>query len=1476
MGRMTMLKNKMKYLIGILCLTLFVGCAAYIIHMKNMKVNADKSVEVVTRGVIDEYEQLPKKKRNGKTNEDVGTEENPFLILEIVPCNEFAEIGYLIKGCEPVEVEDMYGSGDLNTIQSAKGAKVTSTICHFFPDEKEGNPDNYDRNENLRPYDWENSSWEGYYEKVEQNNGYFKQNSNGDIEVAGENNGDIIWHTVNDFEKDKYNGISFDDKISILKKKGDRIYTKRESKKEYDKDLIVQIAQPYYIYENYDYFLKDTLGLSQEEADKFSVVVKTITPEELNKTPEWVDCSNLIYLSPKSHFGNDLLKIWKNDKYRRSSASPSSDTSYYGDKQTFVGNDISWEVTEKIYKKVTAEVDWAGIVIDVTAHDIQKENKNIKLKIYNDKLQQVAEMAQSMPVSNNNVYKLCVMLYSMDSTIFKKLYFDEDDPKIKDGKDTLQTGYEAEYWCSWTFLLFDENNKNYTNNIYSYWTSDDAWEKYKTHLEFSQYRPWVKDHVYIFNGDNSLSQSYMNQGSANNNDEKKFTGYRDSVEEYKKEHGYGDDYRPTPSNAVRYILGMGPKLETGSIKVLDIEPSVGLRQKASSTDINQVEADYKLTEDDVRAMLTNNTLSKYKGNVEITHMTTAEFIGKVEDLNSTYDMIYMGLDDGAYNKDSNGRTEWNDSSLNGKIYFHTGDKITSSEQDVWIAGVHEKRSVKYLWSKLKDAPVDSLELRYPGNDITEIKKKELKDYIKSGRPIVMATGLYNNDESLIDQHSNISKFIKDCNGKGIYEENDSDGIVNAIDANNTISVKFTKKPREYNGDTENDTSSNIPSPNYLEKDSTSGESILPFEFTVDYKKSKSEEKSNENVKYACKLFVDQNQDSKFTDDEEVSLQIPATIKAGESVAFSKKLGKKYIGFINWKIVIYNVDNASIRFVETGCSAVAKSSEMEKKDIRVLQIMPCQEHIDKAKGVGLSDIGELNLKESEIFKKYYQNLADYSISIDTMTVEEYEKIFKDYYEKTKKAFSFDNSKDISFDTGKENPENYDISNENNLIRSKLKNYNMLILGFGDMYCLEDISNDYGAVDYIKYFIAQKKSVLFTHDTTSLNNVGQSVYGYTANTLLRDVMGMNRYAAVGNPDNTAMTKRDKNILINYQSGRKYDTVKDTNGSLLDAVHGYTYIALRRLGYYSDKTNPEKVPYKYTVTGVDGKPVYKENNNKDNKYSQSGFSNDNDRTSKVRKLNEGQITVYPYHIDKDEFSVAVTHSQYYQLNIEDPEVTVWYTLADDGKNYNSGYTTQSAHVYEVSPNDAANNYYIYSKGNVFYSSVGHSTVKNDMEAKLFVNTMIAAYRASYQSPYIEVQDAEVIDENQRVYQITVDEESGEKSNDTIRVYFKPTEDSITSSEFECSIYYPGDDGTEKGCEYITADKIFKKDDNECITKTGDTSGKYTLKRDQIYYFDYPRKYLKDLEHSKIKFKATSKHAVEPGYSTLNIFERQLFALD
>ena len=67
------------------------------------------------------------------------------------------------------------------------------------------------------------------------------------------------------------------------------------------------------------------------------------------------------------------------------------------------------------------------------------------------------------------------------------------------------------------------------------------------------------------------------------------------------------------------------------------------------------------------------------------------------------------------------------------------------------------------------------------------------------------------------------------------------------------------------------------------------------------------------------------------------------------------------------------------------------------------------------------------------------------------------------------------------------------------------------------------------------------------------------------------------------------------------------------------------------------------------------------------------------------------------------------------------VWYCLAGGD--------------YDKTKNDVVNNYYIYNQGNVTYSGAGHTNpdAQSD-EAKLFVNTMVAAYRAAAVAPEVE----------------------------------------------------------------------------------------------------------------------------------------------
>lgn len=1489
-----MFRKRVKYICGSLAfLLVLAGCIGYALHLKQTNAVAEQKV---TRGVIDSLNQLPDTKKVENPKYKVGTKENPFLVLEIVPYEEYAEFGYMIKGCEPVKVEDMFGSKEITTVGRVGSTEVKqASQCFFFPDEKEGKAKYYDGGEESLKHFWADKILEGYYEKTDVGQGCFEQKEDGSI--VKKDGGDIIWHTVNEYEKDDYKEIDFNDTKTILKEKGDRRYTKRESKTA-DQDGGVKTTWTYYTYKNKDNFLRDSLLLSEKEAENYSIVIKTVTPKELNDNPEWVSYSNLISISSRKHIGA-LLDVWK--KHNRLGKTSNLQTADY--KENFMGErDISWEVAKKIYFRATQSNDsnnYAGVVMDRNVYclDIEENfpsddgyKRNVEFDVYDFNFKSTGKY--NATGSNNNVFKLSVMLLCMDSDVFKSLYFNKDNP-FKRGQTLiddngkiilqLQNGDAADYWTFYTFFVINADEKKMSDGYWQVWNrkendSDNetiAWKRWKYNVNLTGSDPWIYNHVYTYKGDNSLNMVYMKDMDKNSsNEDKRFTDFYDSVEDYKdkrfgtdeeiKKGKESDDqkvreealaaekakkeYKYTPSNAVRYILGVfdggdTPKPEKKVINILDLEPSVNLVKAESKTNNENVKVkpEYYLTENYVRMLL-----SDFDSDIKITHMTTAEFIGKTEDINSKYDMIFMGLDDSAYNKDSNGKTVWNDSSMDGKIYFHTGDKMTSTEQIMKPSNGLRNRSVDFLWSdKSSGNPWEKhITLRFPGNDITELKKAELEDFARSGHPIVAVSNLYNNNETLVDKYSNVYKFIKENKSKGVYNTSDYEGIMDALKAND-VSIEFTKTPVEYKGET--DDSNEIKDGSYLPKNSAD-QSILEFAFKL---------KDSSNGKYKYKIYIDQNQDGKYSDDE--IYYTSDELSADEAQSYTCRLSRLFLGVVQWKIEVYNASNSSIRFVKTGCSAAKRSDGIDKKQINVLQIMPSDNSYQ----------GKLDLETNKLFTQYYKKIQAYEINVDSITVDEFESWFKNNNEK--KEFSFD----ISAGLSDANPKNYTTT-----LKNKLKNYNMLIFGFGDTYGVRNISNDHGAVDYIKYFITLGKSVLFTHDLSSMYNVNKNDFGYVVNAQLRDVMGMNRYKAVSNQ----LSDKQREQLRSYQSKQKYDKVTDINGNDLYEKHGFTYFAMKRLG---DKSGTDqKMPYKYMITGVDGKPINSSKNNAD----KTGFNNGNDITVKAGKMNDGQVTSYPFEIS-DTLDISETHGQWYQLNMEDPEVTVWYSLIDDDKKKDGSSTN-----YAVSPYDAANNYYIYSKANVFYSGVGHSTVKSDMEARLFINTMIAAYRAAYQPPVVDIlnEEAELTDIDNTTYQITnaqeydVDPSGGNKvkkeEGGETKVRFSPVELNAVKTKLDCTIYYPsasaGEDGSEKGCKYI--DIIYDAKTGKEIKAEKNADGEYVFKDLQNgheYYFKYDWEKngsSEEIDYSQIKFKIKNDKSKEPGYTTLNMLQGQLFALD
>lgn len=170
----------------------------------------------------------------------------------------------------------------------------------------------------------------------------------------------------------------------------------------------------------------------------------------------------------------------------------------------------------------------------------------------------------------------------------------------------------------------------------------------------------------------------------------------------------------------------------------------------------------------------------------------------------------------------------------------------------------------------------------------------------------------------------------------------------------------------------------------------------------------------------------------------------------------------------------------------------------------------------------------------------------------------------------------------------------------------------------------------------------------------------------------------------------------------------------------------------------------------------------------HSSGAWPNDNACTSVVKLANNGQITSYPYKINSF-IMVCNTHCQNYQLDMDyedGGDVNVWFNLTDsydeelqelnkakktstDVQNelQNKSLSNLKTGIYSAKNQDSRNNFYIYNKGNISYTGCGHgmpSKTFTDDEVKLFVNTMISAYRPPEATPYVSIDNATSVASN------------------------------------------------------------------------------------------------------------------------------------
>lgn len=588
--------------------------------------------------------------------------------------------------------------------------------------------------------------------------------------------------------------------------------------------------------------------------------------------------------------------------------------------------------------------------------------------------------------------------------------------------------------------------------------------------------------------------------------------------------------------------------------------------------------------------------------------------------------------------------------------------------------------------------------------------------------------------------------------------------------------------------------------------------------------------------YDCKLYIDKNSDGRFSGSDVIGQTLSSTeelsglnlyvrsgqewkevakndsghyeLRTGYTYKVVRVLPDDYQGVLPWKMIFFDNSDALVRTAVSGYTAVDRGSRV---DIQVLQLMSDRK--------ASNDKTLWDLESDSDVKSLLSGIREFNVSIDSVKTSTF----------INGLISDDQLKKLKTDEQKS--EAY-----YNAAYTTFQQYDMLILGFGDNYQFgsKDQSLKNMAVsEAIRDYIEDGKSVLFTHDSSSYINStagsGKSWYwGYEFNKTMRAAVGLDRYGALreyydDQRNNSSLSDAQRkrydayyNILdtqYNYDTAWKPGTDRSSDQTVGNIEGTTKYTTVR---YVQNRINAilrKGTSYTSFCFPIRNSLFYQGMDKTTNSQGQitvlgdyKEFGDGAGPDMIVSQVNQGQITNYPYQITTEEqqtLTVAATHYQWLQPNMEldkdgdgKNDIVVWYCLSDLSDNaktrksqteWNNGWGNDNGvNLYNVSPKDVVNNYYIYSMGNVTYSGAGHTEPTGMAEKKLFVNTMVAAYNAGTKAPSVFFRDdnGNTIDSVYMMYD-AANKMILDRSN-KIQVDFKATDYNILSSATEIRVEF------------------------------------------------------------------------------------------
>lgn len=856
----------------------------------------------------------------------------------------------------------------------------------------------------------------------------------------------------------------------------------------------------------------------------------------------------------------------------------------------------------------------------------------------------------------------------------------------------------------------------------------------------------------------------------------------------------------TPAIAIQYILsymGEDLALSKGKFVVLEIEPTKQFRFNSGMET-----KDFALETAEVKAAR-NEFITKCLGTdivekgmqdyVSFTSVTIDQYNTMQTDLIHEYDIVYIGDEFTSYfytadnihtcvfrevQSTTPGEasgidfavvqgtvTAFNDTNMYGNVYYNYGD--AASETETAIAQ------------------------RFASRDLTKAKLTELENYLKdrglivvdedlmispqAGNTIInpttssVKTGAYY-DHGRIDNSSNMYELFNFALGRTFegtqaqgdrYQAGGMDGNGNPVGTYSNfvsmgdlgrvvdredmliylnrerVTLNLISQPTAYvyaSGTT----------PSFIQIDNNDGKYYLECEFVIDNSTAVIAE---EDV-YQIRFYQDMNADGRFTDTEEkpdfeVSRSadgaVMPQVMGGDGVTqYNLNNGVAYKlrraipsdegGIINWCIKVEKISNRDINCKASGFTAVRPR---EVKYLNILQITPNGEAITT---INLESI--LEEEDSELYRLLTDAVVaqNYVINVRTVTAEQFRRDTERSYgvlSQTEpdseaiwqKYFSTFERKDA------------DIYGADAVAKDKDKpmNVNMIILGFGDSE--PAFTNSY-PINAIKSFLNANKPVLTSNNVVNVDHMlaGNNRYNYN---FLSD-FGQDRYGFTS-------ALYSSFHLNNGSSSRAEETTIPS-----DYIIPRETTSRQAVAYTpgSERGNAYIIPYAFTNTVFAIRYRASEDS-----YSFINTAPVNNLTvahnpwlpaytSYVERVNEGQISHYPYTITDTGRGALVSesHAQFFQLDLDsdsdmdgNSDIVVWYTLGDSADS--AGTVMPETCIYSSTPKDGINNYYIYNYGNVTFTGFGRSseTRCKTEEKKLFVNTLIAAYEAGLVNPTV-----------------------------------------------------------------------------------------------------------------------------------------------